>query len=622
MPPAEGEATTPAVEAGPEVPEVAVDGEGKAVEAPALTEQLPVPVEHEASTTNDEAPGKESEVESVIEVAKESDKKEKDSQPEVEKEDEVKPGEGEEPPVIIEGGAEKEEKEGEEVKTAETADSVATADNAANLSENVDKQETNLTNDAESTRSGPEEPKIDSSNEPASEETIKEIEDKQTEVQKVAVDDMAAREDVKTTDETKEQETPIEPQKEEDLVEPKQEEADKPKVGETPDESKEEPVESKIKEGPAAEEEPANEKEQETESEPKLQETTVEVAEKEAPVEIKEQETTEPEPDAQKKTAEEEATQETSTQVQETKPYAQAETEHVPECLESSNDTSDAKTVTGSEKSSPNAEKVKADAEKAKEEAAAIATEEPKTQNKAPAIVAEQPAPTDHDYEDVTPLNSVADEVILNTEYEDVTLLDSVADDSVVASLEEKPQPAVPQPTDKTPEPPQSDTVTVPEAAVEGKPEEASTPAATRDVPPVVSPRHKRNRDSFVETKEEIVDDLEFIKAKLATPPTAPAKGKRASKEVAENPEPAKASEEVEKPKEVVENVVEKEKVNESAEEEKAEARQEFARECIPPVRPQRSRTRPGARLSVPDWQPPKQTIFDYLLSCFKPQAQ
>ena len=124
------------------------------------------------------------------------------------------------------------------------------------------------------------------------------------------------------------------------------------------------------------------------------------------------------------------------------------------------------------------------------------------------------------------------------------------------------------------------------------------------------------------ETKEEIVDDLEFIKAKLATPPTAPAKGKRASKEVAESPEPAKASEEVEKPKEVVENVVEKEKVNESAEEEKAEAKQEFARECIPPVRPQRSRTRPGARLSVPDWQPPKQTIFDYLLSCFKPQAQ
>merc|ERR1712013_689896 len=485
------------------------------------------------------------------------------------------------------------------------------------------KQETNLTDEAESTTPGPEEPKIDSSNEPASEETIKEIEDKQTEVQKVDVDDMAAQEDVKTRVETKEQETPIEPQKEEDLVEPKQGEADKPKEEEAPAESKEVPLEFKIGEGPAAAEEPANEKEQEREIAPELQETTVEVAEKEAPVEIKEQETTEPEPEAQKKTAEEEATQETSTQVQETKPNALAETDHVPECLESSsvlNDTSDAKTVTGSEKSSPDAEKVKADAEKSKEEIVAIAAEEATTQNKPPAV--EQPAPTDHDYEDVTPLNSVADEVILNTEYEDVTLLDSVADESVVAPLEEKPQPTVPQPATKTPEPPKSDTVTVPEAAVEGKPEEASTPAATTDVPPVVSPRHKRNRDSFVETKEEIVDDLEFIKAKLATPPTAPAKGKRASKEVAENPEPAKASEEVEKPKEVVENVVEKEKVNESAEEEKAEAKQEFARECIPPVRPQRSRTRPGARLSVPDWQPPKQTIFDYLLSCFKPQAQ
>merc|ERR1711962_537440 len=256
MPPAEGEATTPAVEAGPEVPEVAVDNEGKVAEASAPTEQLPMPAEHEAATTNDEAPGKESEVESVVEVVKESDTKEKDSQPEVEKEDDVKSGEGEEPPVIIEGGAEKEEKEGEDVKTAETADSVATADNAANLSENVDKQEPSLTDDAESTRPSPEEPKTDSSNEPVSEETIKEIEDKQTEVQKVAVDDMAAQEDSKTTDETKEQETPIEPQKEEGLIEPKQEEADKPKVGETPVESKEEPVESKIKEGPATAEEP------------------------------------------------------------------------------------------------------------------------------------------------------------------------------------------------------------------------------------------------------------------------------------------------------------------------------------------------------------------------------
>merc|ERR1712018_705352 len=113
----------------------------------------------------------------------------------------------------------------------------------------------------------------------------------------------------------------------------------------------------------------------------------------------------------------------------------------------------------------------------------------------------------------------------------------------------------------------------------------------------------------------------EFIKAKLATPPTAPANGKRASKEAAEVPEAVKAAEESGRTTEVVDNV-EKEKANETVKEEKAEAKPEFARECIPPVRPQRSRTGPGARLSVPDWQPPKQTIFDYLIGCFKPQAQ
>merc|ERR1712158_82418 len=176
----------------------------------------------------------------------------------------------------------------------------------------------------------------------------------------------------------------------------------------------------------------------------------------------------------------------------------------------------------------------------------------------------EQPAPTDHDYEDVTPLNSVADEVMLNTEYEDVTLLDSVVEESVVAPLEDKPQPAVPQPLGKTPEP-------VPEL---------EAPAA------------------IAQAEENVT-----------------------VAEAAEIPEATKAVEEPERTEEVVENV-EKEKANETVKEEKAEAKPEFARECIPPVRPQRSRTRPGARLSVPDWQPPKQTIFDYLISCFKPQAQ
>merc|ERR1739844_361919 len=229
------------------------------------------------------------------------------------------------------------------------------------------------------------------------------------------------------------------------------------------------------------------------------------------------------------------------------------------------------------------------------------------TQEVTLAEVVEQPeevaAPSaqDHDYEDVTPLNSVADEVMLNTEYEDVSLLDPVVEESVVAPLEDKPQPAVPQPLGKTPEPVPEAPAPIPQAeanesAVGGLPEEAPPSVAlepTTDTPPVVSPRHKRNRDSFVETKEEIVDDLEFIKAKLATPPTAPAKGKRASKEAAEIPEATKAAEEPERTKEVVENV-EKEKANETVNEEKAEAKPEFARECIPPVSPQRSRARAG----------------------------
>merc|ERR1711872_1181344 len=54
------------------------------------------------------------------------------------------------------------------------------------------------------------------------------------------------------------------------------------------------------------------------------------------------------------------------------------------------------------------------------------------------------------------------------------------------------------------------------------------------DVTPLNSVKEEiveKPRDSFVETKEEIVDNLEFIKAKLSTSPAAPVKAKRASKE-------------------------------------------------------------------------------------------
>merc|ERR1712088_573764 len=435
--------------------------------------------------------------------------------------DEAKSGEGEETKAGEEG----------EVKAADSATPAENPDNAANPPENVDKLETNATIDDKSAEKSESkeaaapsstEPKLDLTNEPASEES---------------------------------------------------KEKDAPNAGE-PDQDVANNTSNASAEDP-----------------------------KETPVEAKE-----PEPETQKNSPEGEAREEAATnvkpttQVQETEPNAQVETESLESSMEL-NDSTVAETATGTETSIPDEEKEKASNDAEESPKQEITAEESQVVEEAKEATA--PA-QDHDYEDVTPLNSVADEGMLSTEYEDVPL--------DVATVEDKPQPAVPQPLGKTPEPvPKAESPTpIPPV------EEANAAEPNTDVPPVVSPRHKRNRDSFVETKEGVVDDLEFIKAKLATPPTAPAKGERASKEAAEIPESTKGTEEPERTKEVVENV---EKANETAKEEKAEAKPEFARECIPPVRPQRSRTRPGARLSVPDWQPPKQTLFDYLVSCFKPQA-
>jgi len=556
MPPAEGEAATPAVEARAEVPEVAVEGEGKAAEAALPTEPTPAPAAEEASTVKAEELGKESEVEPIVEAPKESETKDVENQPAVAREDEVKVGEGEESKAVEEG----------EVKAAETATSAANLDNAANLPENVDKPETNATN---VDKSAAEESASKEAAEPASSEPRLDLKDESVSGESTV------------------------------------------NVGEKKREEMDAPITEKVNQ------EEVNSTSDASADEPKEQEVTVE--------------TKEPEPEAQKNAAEGEATNVASpdanavTQVQETGPIAQAETEKLPESLEGStkqNDSSAAETATGAEKTNPNAEKENA------ESATNDAKESPK-QDIVPTEcqVVEQPkevaalSAEDHDYEDVTPLNSVADDVMLNTEYEDVTLLDSVVEESVVAPLEDKPKPAVPQPLGKTQEPVQELEAPAPIPQPEANTTEPKPEAAIEGTTPVVSPRHKRNRDSFVETKEEIVDDLEFIKAKLATPPTAPAKGKRTSKEAADIPEATKGTEEAERTKEVV-AIVEKEKANETVLEEKAESKPEFARECIPPVRPQRSRTRPGARLSVPDWQPPKQTIFEYLISCFKPQPQ
>merc|ERR1712112_14046 len=58
-----------------------------------------------------------------------------------------------------------------------------------------------------------------------------------------------------------------------------------------------------------------------------------------------------------------------------------------------------------------------------------------------------------------------------------------------------------------------------------------------------IAPTTTSDRDSYQVTKEEIKDDLEFIKAKLATPPLPPAKTKRASKEVQQKKQDVKLEE-------------------------------------------------------------------------------
>merc|ERR1712192_149893 len=275
-------------EARAEVPEVAVEGEGKAAEAALPTEPTPAPAAEEASTVKAEELGKESEVEPIVEAPKESETKDVENQPAVAREDEVKVGEGEESKAVEEG----------EVKAAETATSAANLDNAANLPENVDKPETNATNvdksaaeesaSKEAAEPASSEPRLDLKDESVSGESTENVGEKQTE----------------------EMEAPISEE-----------------VNNTSDASAEEPKEQ------------------------------------EAAVETKE-----PEPEAQKNAAEGEATNVAGpdanavNQVQETEPIAQAETEKLPESLESStkqDDSSVAETATGAEKLNPDAEKEK-----------------------------------------------------------------------------------------------------------------------------------------------------------------------------------------------------------------------------------------------------------------------
>merc|ERR1719361_353485 len=115
--------------------------------------------------TKGEKSEKADEVESNVEAPKDTE-----DQPVVVKGDEAKPGEGEETKAGEEG----------EVKAADSATPAENPDNAANPPENVDKLETNATIDDKSAEKSESkeaaapsstEPKLDLTNEPASEES-------------------------------------------------------------------------------------------------------------------------------------------------------------------------------------------------------------------------------------------------------------------------------------------------------------------------------------------------------------------------------------------------------------------------------------------------------------------
>jgi len=172
---------------------------------------------------------------------------------------------------------------------------------------------------------------------------------------------------------------------------------------------------------------------------------------------------------------------------------------------------------------------------------------------------------------------------------------------------------------------------------------------------PVTVPRRSKNvsesktdkqRDSYAATKEEIEESLNFIKSKMSsTPPVPPSKAKRqsvldqAEPKVEKTADPAVPAEIDEIPgyepvgtntEPLYELIGEKEKSSETDQQlpkqveiirtSEEVSKQEFSKECIPPVRPTRSKKKEN--LDVPAWSPPKQNIFSYLFSCFKSKSE
>ena len=157
-----------------------------------------------------------------------------------------------------------------------------------------------------------------------------------------------------------------------------------------------------------------------------------------------------------------------------------------------------------------------------------------------------------------------------------------------------------------------------------------------------------RNRDSYTATKEEIEESLNFIKSKISsTPPIPPSKAKRHSMLPKTEPKadsdirPTFKADDDEIPgyepigqtiEPVYESIALESKENDDGRAntkipKKVEiirtsedvSGKEFSKECIPPVRPTRSKKKEN--LVVPVWSPPKQNILSYLFSCFKAKS-
>jgi len=164
-----------------------------------------------------------------------------------------------------------------------------------------------------------------------------------------------------------------------------------------------------------------------------------------------------------------------------------------------------------------------------------------------------------------------------------------------------------------------------------------------------------KKRDSYQATKEEIEESLTFIKSKLnSSSPLVNPKNEKETEAAHEGDasaveiaEPVKCSdtdaaddapgyEPVEaKGSEPLYESIAQEESNKKEASENIESTNgdgkveivsnivkpgEYSRECIPPVRPERSRKKEN--LQVPQWTPPKQNIISYLFGCFRPKSE